>query len=239
MISCTCRVQRAFQNTILPKLAKTLIILLWKPSCRGTDLVLTVLTVIARRAAVERAGAAAAAARSRRRLPGRGAHNSAARRGRRSKVRREIERAYVNIGTFTSERVHQSGALTQRCAGTSPVRFLRRPIEKCRMSFGSITRYGCVVRNAAAARLPPSSHRHCWYIYRLIIELVCVTIMKQLAEWQARSAGGGRAALPRLRWRVASQPHSAAAPPAHAQPSDFISTVDSQSAAHLLYHLKH
>lgn len=79
-----------------------------------------------------------------------------------------------------------------RCAGTSPVRFLRRPIEKCRISFVSITRCGCVVRNAAAARLPPSSHRHCWYIYRLIIELVCVTIMKQLSEWQALAESARR-----------------------------------------------
>lgn len=104
------------------------------------------------------------------------ARHSAVRR-RISKVRREIERAYVNIGTFTSERVHQSGSLTQRCAGTSQVRFLRRPIEKCRTSIGSITGAGGTqrCRRSTAALLSPP---RCWYIYRLIIGLVCVTIMK-------------------------------------------------------------
>lgn len=110
--------------------------------------------IIARCAGGVCAGAAAAA-RARRR-PSRGAHQ---RLGRGSKVRRENARAYVNIGTFTSERVHQNGALTLRCAGTSPVRFLRRPLEKCRMSLGPITRHGCVVRDTATARLPPSSRR--------------------------------------------------------------------------------
>ncbi|CAH0714470.1 unnamed protein product, partial [Brenthis ino] len=105
----------------------------------------------------ERAGAAATARAQARRRPARRAHQLSYER---SKVRCKIERAYVNIGTFTSERVHQSGALTQRCAGTSPVRFLRRPIEKCRMNFRSNTCRECVIRDAAATRLPLSARRH-------------------------------------------------------------------------------
>ncbi|CAH2231047.1 jg3478 [Pararge aegeria aegeria] len=69
--------------------------------------------------------------------------------------------------------------------------------------------------STAALRLPPL----CWYIYRLIIELVSITITRQLGKWQALKAGRGRAALPRLRSAVASQ----SALSAHAQPSDLIS----------------
>lgn len=45
------------------------------------------------------------------------------------------------------------------------------------------TRHGC---RSTAALLSP---HYCWYIYRLIIELVCGTIMKQLGEWRALVAG--------------------------------------------------
>lgn len=50
------------------------------------------------------------------------------------------------------------------------------------------------MRDTVAARLPPSSHYHTvgWYIYRLIIGLVCVTIMRQVVVWQALADGARR-----------------------------------------------
>lgn len=69
----------------------------------------------------------------------------------------------------------------------------------------------CLVRDAAATRLPPSARRHsvlCWYIYRLIIELVSITITNYEAARQVASAEGwrsARTALPRLRSTVASR----------------------------------
>lgn len=162
--------------------------------------------IIARRAGRERAVAAA--------WPAHGARQRLGRR-RRSKVRRKNERAYVNIGTFTSERVHQSGALTQRCAGTSPVRFLRCPIEKFRTSFRvhHLPRV-CAARRGRRSTAALLSPHHCWCIYRLIIELVCVTITRQLGKRAALWRGGSlaaRMALPRLRRTAGARVASRAA----------------------------
>lgn len=83
------------------------------------------------------------------------------------------------------------------------------------------TRHGC---RSTAALLSP---HYCWYIYRLIIELVCGTIMKQLGEWRALVTGCSAAAaarpsaLPRL---CVPLRHAPLQPlPPHAQPSDNIS----------------
>lgn len=85
----------------------------------------------------------------------------------------------------------------------------------------------CLVRDAAATRLPPSARRHsvlCWYIYRLIIELVSITITNYEAARQVASAEGWRSAA---YGATASALHRCVtlrtARPPHAQPSDFIS----------------
>lgn len=85
----------------------------------------------------------------------------------------------------------------------------------------------CLVRDAAATRLPPSARRHSvlrWYIYRLIIELVSITITNYEAARQVASAEGWRSAA---YGATASALHRCVtlrtARPPHAQPSDFIS----------------
>lgn len=98
------------------------------------------------------------------------------------------------------------------------------------------TRHGC---RSTAALLSP---HYCWYIYRLIIELVCGTIMKQLGEWRAQGAGCSAT----LRLRLSPQRYRVCVPcrhapmqplPPHAQPSDVISRTHHSFCVHLSFSL--
>lgn len=167
---------------------------------------------MARRCGGAVAGAAASRGLQR---PGLGRQRSR-RRTRSTKVRFEIELAYVNIGTFTSERVHQSGrtsAATLRANQSGEI-----PAARSEQRGAS---HGCKA-SAVRARRPPSNCRcrGCERPHRALRMLVYLSLnywTRLRNNYEAAAAGWGHAAQPCLQRRVASrrQPSSYRATIAH------------------------